>query len=268
MTNIKDKDLTEFETPEKDNFSEFDQMFNDAINDGAPQAEEEQQPQEDTQKEEQQPQENTQTEEEQPQEEQQSQEEQQPQEEEIPDELKSVIDELMTDAEKIWWDEVDKAASDVQDSLDNWEDKDEVLSKLAELENALNNANLEKETYKKEKDSLINKLNDLQEKLSDYEIKGYEYWVIENALDNDPKMKWFVKTLVFAKTNPDKVSKEKLINSLDNFIQDEFWISVKNLLNSKANTESNKMTMGDTKTPIEISIKDDWKDPLDKMLGI
>ena len=183
-------------------------------------------------------------------------------------EFKELLDDILEEAEAIWWEEVDKAAEAVQDSVDKWEDEDIILQRITELEDALNQTTMEKDSYKKEKEMLLNKLNDLQDKLSEYEIKWYEYNAIEKALDKDPTLKWFVKVLAIHEINPDKVPKERIIDAIDWYVYNEFGVGIKDLLSKKAEEQKKVMTSWDWKQPIEITIGQDDKDPLDKMLGI
>ncbi len=182
--------------------------------------------------------------------------------------VENLIEDLLSDAEKIGGEEVDAAAQEVQDAIDEGAPQDEILQKLAELEEALANETLTNETLSKEKEQLIQRISELQDKLAEYEMKSYEYGTIEKALEEDPSLKWFVKILAYYKLDPNKVGKERLISALDNLTQSEFGVSIKSLLDQKAKEENKKMTMGEEKTPIEINVSTDTENPIEDMFDI
>ena len=182
--------------------------------------------------------------------------------------VNDLIDEILEQAEEIWGEEVDKAVQEVQDAIEEGAPDDEILQKISELEEALANETLANETLSKERDRLLNKLNELQDKLSEYEVKSYDMKPVEMAIEADPWFKGFVRILAMYKTNPEKVGKERLINVLDQFIVNEFGVSVSDLLEEKANEESKKMETGEEKQAIEISIDTGDKNPIDEMFDI
>lgn len=181
--------------------------------------------------------------------------------------LEEYISDLLEKAEQIGWEEIDQAVQEVQDAIDEGASDDEILQKIAELEEALAKETLANESLSKERDRLLEKLNELQDRLSEYELKTYDLSPIESAIEKDPTFRWFIKIVAMYKNDPDKVGKERLISALDQFIIKEFWISVSDLLEQKAEEESKKLTTGDEKT-IEITVDAGEKNPIDEMFEI
>ena len=186
-------------------------------------------------------------------------------EEEVDPEIQSLIDEISKEAEDIGNNTVDTVAED----LDKADWQDEILQRLADLEDQLTEKNLENQSFGRREESLVNKIQDLQDKLSEHEIKWYEYGTITKALDEDPKLKWLVSVLALKKVAPWKVSKEKEIAVLDKYLQDEFWVSVSELLNKKSEQSNQAMLGWENTQPVEAKATDNSsKSELDKMLWL
>ena len=86
----------------------------------------------------------------------------------IPEEL---LDEILKEADLIDDEQVKEAADDLQEAVDTGAPEEEIVQKIQELENTLNDLTLENETLSKEKERLINKINELQDKLAEYDMR-------------------------------------------------------------------------------------------------
>jgi len=193
-------------------------------------------------------------------------EEEKQEQEEIDPEIQSLIDDITKEAEAIGNEEVDTAAENLG-NVEWW--NDEILQRLSELEDQLTEKNLENQSFTRREEKLKNTIQELQDKLSEHEIKWYEYWTITKALDEDPKLKWFVSVLALKKVAPWKVSKEKEIAVLDKYMQDEFGVSISDLLNKKAEATNQAMLNWNNTQPVESKPTDNSsKSELDKMLWL
>jgi len=207
---------------------------------------------EEEEKEEQEEQANEQTTSEENQQEQQTEEENMEEIKQEVDELSELVNSLDIEDKE----EEQEQVEELQQAVESG-DEEEILQKLNELEAALEAEKLEKEWLQREKEMLLQKIQELRDKINQLELKTYDYSDLDQVFNQDWNLKAFVKLVALYKMNPEAISKQKLIDAVDRVILDLFGVSVKDLLEQEAKKENEVMKMGREQTqPIEIEIKD------------